>query len=159
MKYYGYLNDEAETASVWTNNYYKSGDLGQLDGEGYLQIVGRVKDMILRGGRNIRPRTAEELLMKHDAVKQVAVVAMPDPRLGERACAFVQLNDNQALSFEEMLCFLKEQKIAKWEFPERLETLAEWPISGGFFGFNGQARLVSILLRFNRPNLTSTLKR
>ena len=87
--------------------------------------------MILRGGRNISPRTAEELLMKHDAVKQVAVVAMPDPRLGERACAFIQLNDNQALSFEEMLGFLKEQKIAKWEFPERLETLAEWPISGG----------------------------
>ena len=131
MKSYGYLNDEAETTSVWSNNYYKSGDLGQLDGDGYLQIVGRVKDMILRGGRNISPRTAEELLMKHDAVKQVAVVAMPDPRLGERACAFVQLHNDQALSFEEMLGFLKEQKIAKWEFPERLETLAEWPISGG----------------------------
>ena len=87
--------------------------------------------MILRGGRNISPRTSKELLMKYETVKQVAVVAMPDPRLGERACAFVQLNDDQAFSFEEMLGFLKEQKIAKWEFSERLETLTEWPISGG----------------------------
>ncbi len=131
MKSYGYINDEEENARTWHNNFYKSGDLGQIDSEGYLCIVGRVKDMILRGGRNISPRTAEELLVKHPAIKQVSVVAMPDPRLGERACAFVQLRENQSLDFDGMIAFLSEQKIAKWEFPERLEIITEWPISGG----------------------------
>ena len=131
-KSYGYFNDDAETEAAWSaNGFFKSGDLGQIDENGYLSIVGRVKDMILRGGRNISPRTVEELLIKHAAVKQVAVTAMPDPRLGERACAFIELHDGHSLSFEQMVDYLNEQKIAKWEFPERLETVTEWPISGG----------------------------
>lgn len=131
MKSYGYINDDEENARTWSNNYYKSGDLGQIDKEGYLCIVGRVKDMILRGGRNITPRNVEELLIKHPAIRQVAVVAMPDPRLGERACAFVQLKDGQSLDFDAMIVFLSEHKIAKWELPERLEFISEWPMSGG----------------------------
>ncbi len=131
-KSYGYFKDDAETQAAWSDNgFFKSGDLGQIDENGYLSIVGRVKDMILRGGRNISPRTVEELLIKHAAVRQVAVTAMPDPRLGERACAFIELHDGHSLSFEQMVDYLSQQKIAKWEFPERLEIINEWPISGG----------------------------
>ncbi len=133
MKSYGYLNDDEETAKTFTEDgfFYKSGDLGKVDEDGYLQIVGRVKDMILRGGRNICPKTSEELLIGHPAVAQVSVAAMPDFRLGERACAFVVLNPGNSLTFGEMVQFLKEKKIAVWELPERLEIIEQMPMSAG----------------------------
>jgi len=132
MNSYGYLNDDEETAKIFTEDgFYKSGDLGKVDEDGYLQIVGRVKDMILRGGRNICPKTSEEILIGHPSVAQVAVAVMPDPRLGERACAFVVLNPGQSLTFDEMIQFLKEKKTAVWELPERLEIIEEMPISAG----------------------------
>jgi non-ribosomal peptide synthetase component E (peptide arylation enzyme) len=131
-KSWGYLGDDAATAAVFSaDGFYKSGDLGQFDAEGYLRIVGRIKDMILRGGRNISPRTCEEPLMEHPSVLEVAISAMPDKVLGERACAFVMLKQDCTLTFGEMVEFLTERKIAVWQLPERLEIVSDMPRSTG----------------------------
>jgi len=143
-KSYGYLGDEQATRNAFTaDGYYKSGDLGQFDEQGYLRIVGRIKDMILRGGRNVSPRTSEEPLMKHPSVLEVAVAAMPDPILGERACAFVMLKPGKTLSFEEMVAFLTEAKLAIWQLPERLEIVADMPRSTG--GKIAKAKLTALV--------------
>ena len=108
-KSYGYMNDPEATNAVWTaDRFYRSGDLGQFDADGYLMIIGRVKDMILRGGRNISPRLIEDVTIQHPAILEVAVASMPDPVLGERACAFAVLRKGAKLSFEELIAFLKE---------------------------------------------------
>lgn len=131
-KSWGYLgDDEATTAAFTRDGFYKSGDIGQFDEDGYLRIVGRIKDMILRGGRNVSPRTTEELMVTHPAVLEIAVAAMPDPVLGERACAFVRLRPGASLRFDDMIEFLKEQKIAIWQLPERLEIVDDLPRSTG----------------------------
>jgi non-ribosomal peptide synthetase component E (peptide arylation enzyme) len=143
-KSYGYLGDATATAAAFTpDGYYKSGDLGQFDAEGYLRIVGRIKDMILRGGRNISPRTVEEPMMTHPVVLEVAVTAMPDPVLGERACAFVMLKAGQSLTFDEMIRFLTEQKLAVWQMPERLEIVESMPHSTG--GKIAKAKLTALV--------------
>lgn len=131
-KSWGYLGDDEQTAKVFTeDHFYKSGDLGVMDEDGYLKIVGRIKDMILRGGRNISPRLIEEALMKHPSVQEVAVAAMPDPVLGERACAFVQLRENKTLSLAQVVEFLMAEGLAKFQLPERLEIMEELPKSTG----------------------------
>jgi non-ribosomal peptide synthetase component E (peptide arylation enzyme) len=131
-KSWGYLGDDEQTAKVFTaDHFYKSGDLGVIDEDGYLRIVGRIKDMILRGGRNISPRLIEEALMKHPAVQEVAVAAMPDPVLGERACAFVQLRVDKTLTLDAVVAFLLAEGLAKFQLPERLEILDELPKSTG----------------------------
>ena len=144
-KSWGYLGDPAATAAAFTADtfFYKSGDLGQFDAEGYLHIVGRIKDMILRGGRNVSPRSCEEPLIKHPAVLEVAVAPMPDPVLGERACAFVMLKPGMSLTFEEMVSYLKDCKIAVWQLPERLEILDDMPRSTG--GKIAKARLTELV--------------
>jgi len=148
-KSFGYMNQPDETASAWSEDrFYRSGDLGRFDADGYLHIVGRVKDMILRGGRNISPRTAEEALIKHPAVLEVAVAAMPDPVMGERACAFVVLRPGRVLSFGEMIAFLKADGVSVFDMPERLELMAELPRStGGKYQKNKLTALVSEKLK------------
>ena len=94
-------------------------------------ISGRVKDMILRGGRNISPRLIEDVMIEHPAVVEVAVAAMPDRVLGERACAFAVLRPGRKLGFEELIAFLKERKVSVWQLPERLEVLEDLPKSAG----------------------------
>jgi non-ribosomal peptide synthetase component E (peptide arylation enzyme) len=127
-KSWGYLGPQELTDNAFTpQGWFKSGDLGEFDGDGYLHIVGRSKDMILRGSRNIYPRTIEELLIRHPAVLDVSVAAMPDPILGEKACAFVVLRPGGTLTFQEMVEFLKGEKIAVWQLPERLEIMDELP--------------------------------
>ncbi|MEO8298569.1 MAG: AMP-binding protein [Burkholderiales bacterium] len=131
-KSYGYLNDmEAARGAFDERGFYRSGDLGTIDADGYVSIVGRVKDMILRGGRNISPRLVEELLITHPAVREVAVAGMPHPTLGEQACAFVVLAPGLQLDFAGMIAFLSTQKVGKYQFPERLEILESLPRSAG----------------------------
>jgi acyl-CoA synthetase (AMP-forming)/AMP-acid ligase II len=89
-KTYGFLNDPEGTEAVWdASGWLNSGDLGTIDDEGYLRIVGRKKDMIIRGGQNINPRAIEEVLLRHPAVVDVAIAPVPDAVLGERVGAFV----------------------------------------------------------------------
>lgn len=131
-KSWGYLGADDQTRSVFTqDHFYKSGDLGQFDEDGYLKIVGRIKDMILRGGRNVSPLVIEEALIKHADVQDVAVAAMPDPVLGERACAFVIARPGAGLELAGLLDFLRGEGLATWQLPERLEIMQEFPRSAG----------------------------
>jgi len=131
-KSWGYLGADDQTRSVFTqDHFYKSGDLGQFDEDGYLKIVGRIKDMILRGGRNVSPLVIEEALIKHADVQDVAVAAMPDPVLGERACAFVIARPGAGLELAGLLEFLRGEGLATWQLPERLEIMQEFPRSAG----------------------------
>lgn len=100
--------------------WFDTGDLARMDTNGYIRISGRSKDVIIRGGENIPVVEIESLLYKHPAVAQVAIVAYPDERLGERACAIVVPKVGQSLDFAEMTAFLKSQKLAIQYIPERL---------------------------------------
>ncbi len=122
----GYLK-RPESYAVDADGWFDTGDLARMDADGYVRITGRLKDIIIRGGENIPVVEIENLLFRHPAVREAAIVAMPDPRLGERACAFVTLREGQSLSFEEMVAFLEKQNVAKQYFPERLEVLTAMP--------------------------------
>ncbi|MDP6873976.1 MAG: AMP-binding protein [Alphaproteobacteria bacterium] len=130
---YGFFNAPEETAMVWDEaGWYHSGDLGQLDGEGYLSIVGRKKDMIIRGGRNINPRQIEEVLLRHDLVTDAAVIPFEDPVLGEIACAvIVRAQPNVTPALDDLNAFIIEQGLAVWCQPERLMAVDDFPRNAG----------------------------
>ena len=131
-KSWPYIGPRDQFEAVFdADGFYRSGDIGEFDANGFLYIVGRSKDMILRGARNIFPRTIEEQVILHPSVLDVSVAAMPDPELGERACAFVVLRPGKTLTFQEMIAFLKEKKLAIWQMPERLEIYDELPRGPG----------------------------
>ncbi len=117
------LTDEAMTA----DGFYRTGDLATLDADGYVRITGRVKDLINRGGEKIPVAEIEQLLYAHPAVSEVAIVAMPDERLGERACAFVVLRAGGELDFAGMTAYLDSRRVAKTYWPERLELVSALP--------------------------------
>jgi acyl-CoA synthetase (AMP-forming)/AMP-acid ligase II len=127
-KTFGYLNDPARTAEMFTEDgYYRSGDLAQADGDGYYRIVGRVKDMIIRGGQNISPREVEEAVLEHPAVSEAVAVGLPDPVYGERVCVVVTLRDGQLLELDELNRHLRSRRMATFKLPERLEVFDELP--------------------------------
>jgi cyclohexanecarboxylate-CoA ligase len=124
----GYLNRPDLTAeAVTADGWYRSGDLATLDSDGQLRITGRVNDVINRGGEKVPVAEVEQLLYAHPAVAEVAIVAMPDDRLGERACAFVVLTDDGELDFAAMQAHLDAHRLTKTFWPERLEVVAELP--------------------------------
>lgn len=104
-----------------------TGDIARMDADGYIRITGRAKDIIIRGGENVPVVEVEGLLYRHDAVQDVAVVGYPDERLGERACALVQLRPGEQLTFDDMVAFLKGCGLATNYLPERLKIIAEFP--------------------------------
>jgi non-ribosomal peptide synthetase component E (peptide arylation enzyme) len=106
------------------------GDLVTLTDDGYIKIMGRKKNIIIRGGQNIYPREIEDYLLTHPKVTNTAVVPMPDREMGERACAFVTLKQGEQFSFDEMIDYLKAKKIAPFKLPERLEVVDELPLVG-----------------------------
>lgn len=111
--------------------YEHTGDIGVFDERGNLTIVGRSKDMILRGGQNIFPKEIEDILGDHPKVRQIAIVSMPDPILGERACACVVPMPGEKLALEDLTSYLAEKKVTKFKWPERLELLESIPLSSG----------------------------
>ena len=124
----GYLGRPDLTAEAFTpDGWYRTGDLAVIDQAGFVRITGRVKDVINRGGEKIPVAEVEQLLFAHPSVDDVAVVAMPDDRLGERACAFVVLKDGARLGFDAMRRYLDEHQVAKQYWPERLEYLDALP--------------------------------
>lgn len=102
------------------DGWFDTGDYARMDEDGYIRITGRAKDIIIRGGENVPVVEVEELLYRHPAVRECAVVAMPDPRLGERACAFVGLAEGGALTFDAMVAHLRAHGMATHYFPEKL---------------------------------------
>lgn len=130
-KSYGFLNDFEATRTVWdTSGWMHSGDLGMFDADGYLCIVGRKKDMIIRGGQNINPGAIEEALLKHPSIKDVAVVGFEDPVLGERIAACVVTDDNE-LALDTLKKMVLAQGMAAWHQPEMLLRLDELPRNVG----------------------------
>ncbi|NLI13465.1 MAG: medium-chain fatty-acid--CoA ligase [Peptococcaceae bacterium] len=125
----GYLKEPALTASVLDDQgWYYSGDLCTMDDNGYIRINGRKKDIIIRGGENISCTEVENILLQHPNIREAGVVAMPDQRLGERACAYVVLNNpDQKLTMEEMRAFFDKKDVAKCKYPERLEIVDSLP--------------------------------
>jgi cyclohexanecarboxylate-CoA ligase len=116
---------ESHTADGW----FRTGDRGRLDPDGYLSITGRSKDLIIRGGENIPVVEVENVLFTHPKVAGVAVVGMPDSRLGERACAFVIPREGAAPTLAELVAWLDAHQLARQKFPERLEIVSEFPMT------------------------------
>ena len=126
----GYFRDEELTATVFDKDgWTTTEDIVKFD-QGCLWILGRAKDMIIRGGQNIYPAEVEGLLNDHPKVSSVAVVGYPDREMGERCCAYVIPKPGEDFSFDEMVSFLKGKKIAMFKLPERLEVVAEFPAVG-----------------------------
>jgi cyclohexanecarboxylate-CoA ligase len=123
----GYLDPSLDSDAFDEDGYFRSGDLGRLDGEGYLTVTGRLKDVIIRNGENISAREVEDLLYAHPAVADVAVIGLPDPRTGERACAVVATREGETLTLEEVAAFLKEQGLRVQAVPEQLEIVDAVP--------------------------------
>lgn len=125
----GFFGDPEATRQAWSDDgWFKMGDLGKLDARGNLTIVGRKKEMIIRGGQNIYPTEIETILVKHPKIRDVAIVAMPDPLMGEKACAYVEPKPGQKITLEEIVAFLKEQSMAVYKLPERLEVVEKMPM-------------------------------
>lgn len=122
----GYLK-KPELFATDPDGWFDTGDLARMRDDGYIRISGRSKDVIIRGGENIPIVEVEELLYRHPAIEDAAIVAMPDARLGERACAFITLKPNEQLNFEGVTRYLTEHKMAIQYFPEKLEVLNEMP--------------------------------
>lgn len=128
----GYLDRPDWTAQAYTpEGWYRTGDLATIDGEGYLHLTGRVKDVVNRGGEKIPVVEIEQLLHEHDAVREVAIVGMPDERLGERACAFIVMRqtrtDHGGMDLAAVQAFLDRRRVAKQYWPERVEVVDELP--------------------------------
>ncbi|MFZ0449864.1 MAG: AMP-binding protein [Desulfatiglandaceae bacterium] len=128
----GYYRDleKTMTEAFDKDGFATPGDLVTLLDDGYLKIMGRKKNIIIRGGQNIYPREIEDYLVTHPDVTNAAVVPMPDPEMGERACAFITFKEGKQFTFEEMIEFLKGKKIAPFKLPERLEVLDALPLVG-----------------------------
>lgn len=124
-----YIGKPDETAELFTQEgFSRSGDLGVMDEDGYVRVTGRTKDIVIRGGLNISVRQVEDLLSAHPAVSRVAVVGMPDERLGEKACCFlVPTPGHEKVTLEELTGYLREQGLATVKLPERLEVRTELP--------------------------------
>lgn len=124
----GFLADPERTAATYLpDGWIRSGDLATVDSEGYLTMVGRKKEIIIRGGVNIAPREIEELIFTFPEVERVAVVGIPDDRLGERTCACVVLAPGATLELSQLVERLRDQGLAVYKLPERLQVMDELP--------------------------------
>ncbi|KAA9159360.1 AMP-binding protein [Amycolatopsis acidicola] len=142
----GYAERLEMTRAGFDGDWFDTGDLATIDADGYLRIAGRTKDVIIRGGENIPVAYVENVLYEHPDIDAAAVVAIPDPRLQERACACVVLKPGAAeLTFEKLRTFLAEKGVAKQYWPERLEVLDELPrtASGKIQKFQLRAKMGS----------------
>jgi len=125
----GYWNDEEKTReAVDEAGWMHTGDLATMDEQGYVNIVGRLKDMVIRGGENVYPREIEEFLYRHPKVQDVQVIGVPDPKFGEEVCAWIKLRDGQSATPDEIREFCKGQ-IAHYKIPRYIEFVPEFPMT------------------------------
>jgi fatty-acyl-CoA synthase len=125
----GYWDDEAKTReAVDPAGWMHTGDLATIDDEGYCNIVGRIKDMVIRGGENVYPREIEEFLYRHPKIQDVQVIGVPDPRYGEELCAWVRLRDGESATMEEILGFCQGQ-IAHYKVPRYVKFVDGFPMT------------------------------
>jgi fatty-acyl-CoA synthase len=125
----GYWNDQERTReTIDTAHWLHSGDLGVMDEEGYVQVVGRIKDMIIRGGENVYPREVEEFLYTNPAIAEVQVFGIPDSKMGEEVCAWVQLHPGKSMTEEELKAFCQGQ-ITHFKVPRHVRFVSEFPMT------------------------------
>jgi fatty-acyl-CoA synthase len=125
----GYWDDEGQTAeTIDTAGWLHTGDLAAIDDEGYCDIVGRVKDMIIRGGENIYPREIEEYLFQHPKIQEVAVFGVPDERFGEEVAAWIKLRDGETMEVAEIRDYCNEQ-IAYYKVPKHIVVVDDFPMT------------------------------
>ncbi len=125
----GYWNDAEKTAeAIDAGGWMHTGDLATMDAEGYVNIVGRLKDMVIRGGENIYPREVEEFLYRHPKVQDVQVIGVPDPKYGEELCAWIRLRDGQSCTPDEIREFCKGQ-IAHYKVPRHIRFVDAFPMT------------------------------
>jgi acyl-CoA synthetase len=126
----GYFDDQAATEAAFNaQGWFMTGDLGWIDEQGYLRLVGRQKDIIIRGGRNIYPARIEALALRHAAVEKAAAFPVADPRLGERVCLAVVARKNMAVEPEGILRYLDLAGLSKYDLPEFILPLEEMPLT------------------------------
>lgn len=125
----GYYKREKETReAIDEEGWFYSGDLATMDEQGYVRIVGRKKEMIIRGGFNIYPREIEEIFYTHPSVMEVAIVGIPDEVLGERSCAAIRLKPGQKVTEEELKAFIKG-KVADYKVPDLIVFVDQFPMT------------------------------
>jgi fatty-acyl-CoA synthase len=125
----GYWNDDVATKSaIDDDRWMHTGDLAVMDDDGYCNIVGRAKDMLIRGGENIYPREIEEVLFQHGAVAGVQVFGVPDVKMGEEVAAWVQLRDGESVSEDDLRAFCRD-RLAHFKVPRYWKFVTEFPMT------------------------------
>ncbi len=146
----GYFDDQAATeASFNKSGWFMTGDIGRVDADGYLQITGRKKDVIIRGGHNIYPARIEAHAMRHEAVAAAAVLPVADERLGEKACLAVVLHEGRALEPDELLHHLDAQGLSRFDMPEYYLRLDRIPVTA-----NGKVLKRELIEAIRRGDVT-----
>jgi len=126
----GYFDDpETTAAALDKQGWFRTGDLGLIGADGYLRLVGRIKEMIRVGGENVAAAEVESVLLKHEAVKQAIAVGMADPRLVEVVAVFVELKTGEHATDEELIDFCR-QRLASFKVPRRVQFVEQWPMTG-----------------------------
>jgi fatty-acyl-CoA synthase len=125
----GYWEDPAATsAAIDAEGFMHTGDLGTLDDEGYLNIVGRITDMVIRGGENVYPREVEEVIFQHPAVTSAQVVGVPDARMGEELMAWIIPREGSTVSEDEIRAFCRE-RLAHFKTPRYVKVVKSFPLT------------------------------
>jgi len=125
----GYWNDEEQTEqTIDSEAWLHSGDLGTMNTTGYVQVVGRIKDMIIRGGENIYPREVEEFLYSHPAVREVQVFGIPDTKYGEQVCAWIALSAGATADEDDIKKYCRE-RITHFKVPSHIRFVTEFPMT------------------------------
>lgn len=124
----GYWDDDAKTREVLIDGWMHTGDLATLDADGYCNIVGRLKDMVIRGGENVYPREIEEFLFRHPKIQSAQVFGVPDPKYGEELCAWIVLRANEQMTEDDVRAFCQGQ-IAHYKIPRYIRFVDELPMT------------------------------
>jgi fatty-acyl-CoA synthase len=125
----GYWNDDARTGeAIDAEGWMHTGDLATMDAQGYVNIVGRIKDMVIRGGENVYPREVEEFLYRHPGVQDVQVIGVPDLKYGEELCAWIKLRPNVQATEEEIREFCRD-RIAHYKIPRHVRFVDAFPMT------------------------------
>ncbi|GAY13326.1 AMP-binding protein [Mycobacterium sp. shizuoka-1] len=123
----GYLHPEDDAEAFDADGYFRTGDLGEWAADGYLTVTGRAKDLVIRNGENIAPKEVEDVLLGHPAIREIAIVGVPDPRTGERACAVVVTDRRPGPDVADLRAFLRTAGVATFKWPEQVAIWEELP--------------------------------
>jgi acyl-CoA synthetase len=138
---FGYLDDDRANDELFTSDgWMRIGDVAEIDADGYLRVVGRTSDIIIRGGKNLSAPAIEAEVAEHPAIAVAAVVAMPDEVFGERVCLYAELRPDTTLDLDEVVRYLGERGVSREWFPERLVVLDALPRASGGKVAKGELR-------------------